>query len=328
MKIINRLCLILLLLTACGKEDSPAPGTGKDGSTINYVLNDNFSFGVLYATLDGARLLDTLSGTGPYTVLAPDNNAFKLIGISYPVNGSHEYLGTQYRQAMRYAILPGRIAVSNISLNTTQVYKSIGGGNVYVKKYEDGTDTIVTVNGFRFISTDNPASNGLIQVVPQLLNPELYATTAAELRSDTTTTMFAAAMLRAGLTDLLSGSEEYTVLVPSNTAFFQAGYTLEDILHADAAELAALLQYHIIKGRYFEGDLFLNASDGITMLNGENVIINGNPAGFKTITFLGNGNSGISAGISAPGGYFPASNNANIPCGNGVVHIINRVLIP
>lgn len=331
--------LLAIGFAGCGKEDAPAPGTGKDGSTINYILNDNFSFGVLYAALSTTGVLDTVAQTGPYTVLAPDNAAFSRQGVSYPTNAySFQFFTpTWLQQAMRYSIVPQGIAFRSLPLNTVQAYKTIGGGSVYVKTFEEAGDTVITVNGFRLVSRDNAASNGFIQVVPQLLNPELYTTAAAEVRSDTTTALFAAAMQQAGLTELLSGNDAYTVLAPSNTAFQQAANTgmnintLDDILHADPAKLAALLQYHIIKGRHFEGDLYRYASanpDGITTLNGAKLLIAGDRAQFKGITFLGAGNNGLPAGISIPAQYSPASNNANIPCGNGVIHIINQVLIP
>ncbi|WP_142684943.1 fasciclin domain-containing protein [Chitinophaga polysaccharea] len=330
--------LLLALGTAgCGKED--APGMETDGSTINFVLKDNFSFGVLYAGFNMVSLLDTLAAHGPYTVLAPNNDAFSLQGISYPTNAySFQFFAPDwFRQAMRYAVIPQGLALGSLPLNTVRAYKTISGGNVYIKTLVEAGDTITMVNGFKLVSRDNAASNGFIQVLPQLLNPELYSTSASEVRSDTTTALFAAAMQRAGLTALLSGKDEYTVLAPSNTAFIQASIngldlsSLDGILNADPAKLATLLQYHIIRGRYFEGDLYRYASafpEGITTMNGAKLMIGGNPSQFKGITFLGAGNNGLPAGISVPSQYSPASNNANIPVGNGVIHIINQVLIP
>lgn len=331
--------LLALGIAGCGKEDAPAPGVEQDGSTIKYILKDNFSFGVLYAALSTTGMLDTVARPGPYTVLAPDNAAFSRQGVGYPTNPySFQFFTPGWlQQAMRYSIVPEPIAFGSLPLNTVRAYKTTGGGNVYVKTFGEAGDTIVTVNGFRLVSRDNAASNGFIQVLPQLLNPELYATTAAAIRSDTTTALFAAAMQRAGLAELLSGSDEYTVLVPSNAAFQQAVNTgmninnLDGILSADPVKLSALLQYHIVKGRYFEGDLYRHASahpDGISTMNGSKVQIGGNPSGFKAITFLGAGNNGQPAVIAIPPQYSPASNNANMPCGNGVIHIINQVLIP
>jgi uncharacterized surface protein with fasciclin (FAS1) repeats len=206
-----------------------------------------------------------------------------------------------------------------------------------MNRFVDGTDTIAMVNGIKLISTDNPASNGLIHVVPRVLNPQLYATTIGQLRSDTTITLFAAAILRAGLADQLAGTEAYTVLALSNTAMQQASIadvnlrSLDGILQSDPAKLAAVLQYHIIRGRWFEGDLFrysISNPEGIDMQAGGKVKIGGNPNGYRAITFLGNGNSNQAAGIFIPDANSNAINNAGIPCGNGVIHIINRVLIP
>ena len=341
MTIMNRYIAFILLLvlcaTGCTRDDNPAAVAAEDGNSIKYVLNDNFSFGVLYAAMNDATLLDTLVKPGPYTLFAPDNTAFNLLGITYPVSTyAFQNIEAKMNEMMRYAVLRGHIAVSDIPMDAVQAFKTIGGGNIYVKKYLDGTDTIVTINGFKLVSKDNAASNGLIHVVPQVLNAELYTTTISQLRNDTSTTLFAAALQRAGLAELLSGSEAYSVLAPSNAAMQQSSFadvdlrSLAGILQSDPVKLAALLQYHIAKGRWFQGDLFRYAKsnpDGIDMQNGGKVKIGGTDS-YRAITFLGNGNGNQAAGIYIPTPSYANMNYTNIPCGNGTIHLINRVLIP
>lgn len=335
------LVLLILAISGCKKDNqiTETPETGS-GNTIDFVLNDNFSLNLSYAGLQYAGLTDTLAKTGPYTFLASDNSAFQLVNITTP--GTFIYFGSLARvqNIMRYCILNGSIALKNLPLVQNKSFLTNEGGNVYVTRYLNGSDTVTTVNGLILSNTDVAASNGLIQVLPQVMNPEVYQKVIDHIHNDTTLTMFAAALQRSKLdVSLLSGTDEYTLLAPSNTAFYHSGQlgknlgisTLDSILTADPVKLAAFLKYHIIKGRYFQGDLYRNMQadpTGIAMLNGEKIVIGGYPDGFHAITFLGSGNNGIPSQISLPTFYDPTINYADIPCGNGVVHIINQVLIP
>ncbi len=337
-------CILMLGtgMAGCKKDTPQAPTQVQDGSTIKFVLNDNFTFGVVYSALTFVNLQDSLAKPGPYTFLAPDNNAYLLLNIQYPVP-SYEFqflLTRNLKSQLQYYILDGKIAFNDIPLVENKPYKTHTGGNVYVTKYLDGNDTVMTVNGLKLVSKDNQASNGLIQVIPQVMNPEVYLNAVSYLHSDTTLNLFAAALQHAGLDkSLLQGSDVYTLLAPSNTAFQQSAKlglnlgisTLDSILMTDPAKLAALLKYHIIKGRYFDGDLFRYAKTdpaGITTLNGDKVIIGGTPYGLHTVTFLGDGDHGTPSAIAKPLSGDLSVNNANIPCGNAVIHIINRVLVP
>ncbi|WP_091370943.1 fasciclin domain-containing protein [Mucilaginibacter mallensis] len=332
--------LFILAINGCKKDNQivKTPDAGS-GSTIDFVLNDNFSLNVVYAGLQYAGLIDTLAKPGPYTFLASDNNAFLMEGVT---QYGFYYFGSvgRVQNIMRYCILNGNISFKSLPLVQNKPFLTHGGGNVYVTKYLNGSDTIVTVNGLILSSIDNRASNGLIQVLPQVMNPEIYQKLVDHIHNDTTLTMFSAALQRCKLdVSLLSGSDEYTLLAPSNTAFYKSGQlgkdlgisTLDSILTADPVKLTAFLKYHIIKGRYFEGDLYRNMQadpTGIVMLDGGKVVIGGYPSGFHAITFLGSGNNGIPSQIPTPVFYDGTINYADIPCGNGVIHIINQVLIP
>lgn len=335
-------CMLLLCMAGCKKDTPQASGKAQDGNTINFVLNDNFTFSVVYGALVNTGLQDSLAKPGPYTFIAPDNDAYLLYNIPATVTAYsfQFYHNGSLKNEMHYYTIDGKIAFKNIPIVDNKPYKTHTGGNIYVSRYLNGTDTVTTVNGIQLVSADNAASNGLIQVLPQTLNPDIYPNAVAYLHSDTTLSLFAAALQRTGLDQsLLQGSDVYTLLAPSNTAFQQSAKlglnlgisTLDSILMADPVKLTALLKYHLIAGRYFDGDLFRYAKTnpaGITTLNGGKVVIGGSTTGFHTITFLGKSDKGIAAAIAAPVQYDPIIHNANIPCGNAVVHIINRVLVP
>ena len=340
-----RLMIIIIMafatITGCTKDDiSSELPSSEDGGSLNFVLKDNFNFSMASAAVSGTTLSSTFAEDGPYTFFVPNNSAFSLVGINELRLLRVFYPGSQLTNLMSYGVVGGKMDIKKMPMANNNVFKTLAGGNVYVSRYLNGADTVTTVNGVKIISLDNPASNGQIQVIPQMLNPELYATVAAYIRADTSITLFNAAIERAGLsTTLLNGTDAYTLLAPSNQALQQSGKlgrdlglsTLDSIEHAEPAKLAALLKYHILKGRYFDNDLFRLSENGakpVNMLDGAEVSIGGVQGGFKSITFTASGAGGIPAQIYVPTSFSPTTINANLPCGNGVVHIINRVLVP
>lgn len=326
-------------LLACGcnkdKNSNPEPEPGYT-SRIPYVLQDNFTFEVLWGALNYADMQDSLLQEGPYTLLAPHNDAFALFGQASADPSRFAYFITynQARQLMQYSILSGTLSVRSMPLQENKACLTHRGTNVYISKYAENGDTIVTVNGIRLKSLDNPASNGLIQVLSELPNIENFPSLITAARSDTALSLFSAAMNHSGLADSLDGAKDaFTLLPPVNSACMSSGTVLasmEQISQATPEELKTLLRYHIIKGRHFTSDLFRAVSadpSGITMQNGGKVTIGGSPSQFNSIQFTGAGNNGMAAGIP-PFPYQRFDLGSNIPAGNGVMHKINGVLIP
>jgi uncharacterized surface protein with fasciclin (FAS1) repeats len=217
------------------------------------------------------------------------------------------------------------------------------GGNVYISRYLSGTDTVTTVNGLQVISSDNPASNGLISVISgSIPNPQIYPTVLQVLQSDTGFSIFAAALQRTHLDTLLNGNGPFTVLAPRNSAF----QPVDSILVADPVWLGKLIRYHILPGRYFLNDFLRRQTTDTLQL----ATMNGTalkffaqqggvtlfPIGPAAPAFYGNGN--LQNGYNYPTGIFyalfcgPIScynfNASDLPASNGVVHMISNVLIP
>lgn len=117
-----------------------------------------------------------------------------------------------------------------------------------------------------------------------------------------------AAAKAAGLVGALSGPGPLTVLAPSDEAFaaLPAG-TVESLLKPEnRAKLQAILTFHVVSGRSSLKDVVSQAS--LTTLNGQRI------------------NVGFKAGALQLGGANVVS--ANLGCSNGVIHVIDRVLLP
>jgi len=119
------------------------------------------------------------------------------------------------------------------------------------------------------------------------------------LRADPNLTSFAAAIDQAGLTDLLTGSDPYTIFAPAN-------YVLDHLKSMSTDALATLLRSHVVAGKWANNALI--ATKTFTTLAGTPL----------TITTT---NSGVFVnGI--------LMTNRNIPATNGVIFMLDRALTP
>jgi uncharacterized surface protein with fasciclin (FAS1) repeats len=116
-----------------------------------------------------------------------------------------------------------------------------------------------------------------------------------------------AAVVAADMVGVLSAVGQRTVFAPTDAAFAELGLDKDNIATALPVEtLRAILSYHVANGRRLSGDVV--SADRIRMLSG----------GFTHITVTGDGAFINDAGIVA----------VDIEASNGVIHVINAVLIP
>jgi uncharacterized surface protein with fasciclin (FAS1) repeats len=116
-----------------------------------------------------------------------------------------------------------------------------------------------------------------------------------------------AAVQAADLVDTLKGDGPFTVFAPTNDAFaaLPAG-TVEDLLKPENKDkLTAILTYHVVPGKVMSGDL----SDGMTAttVQGTDVTI------------------GTTDGVTVDGAKVV---QADIEASNGVIHVIDTVILP
>ena len=118
----------------------------------------------------------------------------------------------------------------------------------------------------------------------------------------------AAAVTAAGLVDTLKGPGPFTVFAPSDDAFAKlpAG-TVESLLN-DIPKLKAILTYHVVAGKVM-------AADVMTMDGKTAATVNG-----KLLKISTTGGVKLNANVNVV--------TADIECTNGVIHVIDAVLLP
>jgi uncharacterized surface protein with fasciclin (FAS1) repeats len=288
-----------LLVTACNKDDNSSDPTPTD-NTITGVVVASADFSTLKDAVIKADLQTTLSGAGPFTVFAPDNAAFTASGIDNAALAS--LTADQVKAILLYHTLPAKVMAADVPAGPNAKVTTAGGDSVFVTKNANG----VFVNGVKVTQADISASNGVIHRIGRVLLPPAGNIVETAV----------AAGLDPNLAQTLS-TATLTVFAPTNQAFTQllGNLGLSKLEDIPVATLLAVLQYHVVGGRAFSSDL---ANGNLAMLANGNTTVgltdgtNGGP------TITGNGNAGAKSNIIA----------TNIVCRNGVVHLIDRVLLP
>jgi len=116
----------------------------------------------------------------------------------------------------------------------------------------------------------------------------------------------ATALTAAGLVDTLKGKGPFTVFAPTDEAFAKLPKGTVEALLQDKDKLTKILTYHVVAGKVLAADVVKLKS--ATTVNGASVTINASKGGVKV------DNANVT--------------KTDIPCANGVIHVIDTVLIP
>lgn len=300
-------------LTSCDKDDDPVVT-----NTITDVVSNSASFSVLKEAVVKANLATTLSGAGPFTVFAPDNTAFANAGITSATVAA--LTPTQLSDLLLYHTLGSKVLAADVPAGPNAKVITAGGDSVFVTKNTAG----VFVNGIKVTAADIAADNGVIHQLSKALNKPSGNVVATAQAPGSGLDSLVKAIVRANnapggdptLINTLS-TATITVFAPGNAAFTQLLTALgtNDINNIPVATLVAVLKYHVVVGRAFSSDL---ANGNLTMFAGGNTSINLTNGSGGGPTIKGNGNGTNLSNIVG----------TNLMCRNGVVHVIDRVLLP
>lgn len=287
------LSLAFISFTSC--SDDPATVIN-DGPTILEIAGNNNNLSIFVDNIVSTGLQNILSGSGPFTVFAPTNDAFEELP-----EGLLESLTTdEIRDILLYHVLGAQVAAG--ALQPVQTVPTVSTGEIFITSDGNG----VTINGNSSVTTaDLFASNGVIHVIDQVLLPDALGTIAANAQKRYFLTELFDALIATDLVSTFANPEaELTIFAPNNDAFeaiadVAAGLTTE--------ELADILLYHVIDARVLSGDLL--SEQTVTTLNGQDI----------TIT--------LQSGIVSVNGQATVTSVDNDGI-NGVIHVINNVLLP
>ncbi|MEL6329387.1 MAG: fasciclin domain-containing protein [Planctomycetota bacterium] len=269
--------------------------------SIVEVAQSAGTFNTLIAAVQAAGLAETLMGEGPFTVFAPSDEAFaKLPAGTVESLLKKENLGT-LRAILTYHVVPGRFTADDVSslsnaatANGQRVDFAVGSWGV-------------RVDNARVVTANIEAENGIIHVIDSVIMPETQNIVGVADAAGSFSTLIAAAKA-AGLAGALSGEGPLTVLAPTDEAFqkLPRGTVASLLKPENRDQLAAILKLHVIPGRVYS-DQALAAQRGDTL--------NGQPVTFR-----------IDGGTPKVNGATILT--TDIEASNGVIHVIDTVLIP
>ncbi|WP_338792367.1 fasciclin domain-containing protein [Bernardetia sp. MNP-M8] len=308
------LCLTIglsfsIVLSSCSDDDDDPDPDPTPTNTIAQVVAAESDFSSLLAALQKAELVSTFEGTTEYTVFAPTNTAFSAFLVEQGVT-LEELTKEQLTEILTYHVVSGDRKSSTFTdgatlptLNSGESLSISVNGNA------------IMVNDANVTAADTDTKNGVIHTIDKVLVPSDF-TLEPETPSivgiatgNPDFSILVEALQKADLVSTLDGTTAYTVFAPTNAAF-EALFTelgVDGIADIDVATLTPILLYHVANGTLTSSQI--NAGTLATL------------------------NTDASIEVTVDGSTITLNEDtqvtqADISASNGVVHVINKVLVP
>ena len=301
----------LFTFTSCGDDEMVDPMPME--FTIVETAQNDAQFSTLVDALVKADLVSTIN-TGNFTVFAPTNDAFNDLFTALGVSGLDDLSKEALTPILLYHVVGGVVKSTDLTDGYVGT-ASTGPNSQPIKLKVDLTNGVKLNNNSTVTTADVEATDGVIHIIDQVLLPPSVVDIAT---GNDNFSILVAALTRSDLTfdfvDFLSGDGPFTVFAPTNAAFQAlldgnpAWSSLDDI---DVVTLTAVLKYHVISGVNAESTSLVDGTE-IATANGEMITINTT--------------SGVT--VTDNNGGVATVDLADVQAKNGVVHVINRVILP
>ena len=276
----------------------PAP----QSNSVYDIVANSLDHNILQIGIDTCGLTSTLQGAGPFTLFAPTDAAFNALPqgtIAALLNDLPQLTDILKHHVVGDSVMSGM-------LSNNQIVTTLLGDDVTVTINTNGD---VFIDNAQVIVADIVADNGVVHVIDAVLIPTTPANNTVydiiDLSPSHTT--LKTAIDACGLDGTLKGAGPFTVFAPTDAAFnaLPAG-TIAALLN-DLPQLTDILKHHVVGANVLSGSLSNNQI--VTTLLGTDV----------TVTINSNGDVFIdNAQVIV----------ADIVADNGVVHVIDAVLLP
>ncbi|GJM24548.1 MAG: hypothetical protein DHS20C16_09630 [Phycisphaerae bacterium] len=276
---------------ACGHGSDAKKADTKD-IVDTAVAAGNFN--TLVAAAKAAGLVETLKSDGPLTVFAPTDEAFAKLpaGTVEKLLADPDRLGA----ILKYHVVPGKVMAADVvKLSSAQT--------VLGQSLDINSSSGVKVGAANVVSTDIETSNGVIHVIDTVLLPKNDIVEVARAAGSFKTLL--TALEAAGLTSALRDAGPFTVFAPTDAAFAKLPKGTVEGLLKDTEKLKAILTYHVVSGEVLAKDVVKLSEAGT--LQGQSVKVSAaNGVKINDATVL----------------------KTDVKAENGVIHVIDSVLIP
>lgn len=313
--------LVFATLLSCSSDDDgnliPVPD-----ATLVEVASQDPDLSILVSALVQANLTDMLNETGPFTVLAPTNDAFSAFLSGAGFASVSDVPVETLRQILLYHIIKQQVdATFFTSLQRNYLVNEAAGppGGTNLVIYLDATNGIIFNGTSKVTKTDIPASNGIIHKVDGVIDiPTLDTFISVDFNFEDLEAAMDIISPLSTLPGMLKDTESgpYTLFAPAEHAFdnlFDTNGEWNSVSDIDETYLTAIMEHHVVSDNLLETDI--KPGEMATTLEGDNIM-------FSSL----NGNIEIKDGAGNEGtiiGVF------NIQASNGVLHLLpTQVLLP
>ncbi|XP_041725169.2 periostin isoform X1 [Coregonus clupeaformis] len=250
---------------------------------------------------DLSKLREEIEGKGSFTMFAPSNKAWDLLDPE--VRGALvSNVNIELYNALHYHMVNHRMLTKDLKndMSITSMYNNLG---LYINHYSNG---IVTVNCARIIHGNQVATNGVVHVIDRVITA-VGNTIQDAMEVDDDLSSFSAVALASGVMDKLGQPGHFTLFAPTNEAFQNLDAGFVERVMGDKAVIAALVNYHLLNSvqcseAIMAGSVYETAEGSAIEIScdGDSLTVNGIKMVLKK----------------------------DIVTTNGVIHLIDQVLIP
>lgn len=271
------------------------------GDNIVQTAQKAGNFQTLIAAAKAAGLVEALSAKGPLTIFAPTDEAFAKLP-----KGTVESLLKPENKEMLKSVLLFHVVKGDV--NSRSVMLGSGMTSLNSQRIDFATNEKgAWVNGAMVTGADIMCSNGTIHVIDTVIMPEQRNIVEVANSAGSFNTLLTAAT-QAGLAGALSGEGPFTILAPTDEAFANLPKgTVEMLLKPENKQkLADILKYHVIPAKVY-------STDAIGMGMGKSLQGNSMMFTIRDGQLFADGARVLKTDIDAS---------------NGVIHVIDRVIMP
>ncbi|XP_074842982.1 periostin isoform X2 [Carettochelys insculpta] len=250
---------------------------------------------------DMSKLRAEIEGRGSFTFFAPSNEAWDLLDREIH-NNLIDNVNIELYNALHNHMVNKRMLTKDLK-NGLTLLSMYNDQQLFINHYPNG---VVTVNCARIIHGNQIATNGVVHVIDRVLTP-VGNTIQDFLEAEDDVSSLRAAAITSGVLDTLGKPGHYTLFAPTNEAFEKLPRGVLERIMGDKVASEALMKFHVLNtlqcSEAIMGGAVYETLEGSTIeigCDGESLTING----VKMV------------------------NRKDIVTTNGVIHLIDRVLIP
>ena len=289
--------------------------------TITDIASQQESLTTLVSALQATGLDAALTGDGPYTVLAPTNDAFDAFLASINATSLEDIPVDLLTNVLLNHVIVGDLESNSLSSGYANTQAISDASNTNMSIYIN-TDNGVNFNGVsNVITADVAATNGVVHVVDAVIglpsivtfalaDPNFEVLVQALTREDLTQDFVGLLSIPAG-----SPPSPFTVFAPINSGFVNllTELGISSLNEIDEPTLISVLSYHVVVG-INQGSVTLSGGSEFTTAQGGSLLFNFNDNGAGILTDNNDRTSNIIL--------------LDVQANNGIIHAIDTVVLP